>query len=39
MSSVCCDAGRLGGETQLLQRPDADADLVRGLADRIGRRD
>ncbi len=33
------DPGRLGGEAQLLQRLDADADLVGGLADRIGRRD
>ena len=33
------DAGRLGGEPQLLQRLDADPDLVRGLADRIRRRD
>ena len=33
------DAGRLGGEPQLLQRLDADPDLVGGLADRIGRRD
>ena len=33
------DAGRLGGEAQLLQRLDADPDLVGGLADRIRRRD
>ena len=33
------DAGRLGGEAQLLQRLDADPDLVGGLADGIGRRD
>ena len=33
------DAGRLGGEAQLLQRLDPDADLVGGLADRIRRRD
>ena len=33
------DAGRLGGEAQLLQRLDADSDRVGGLADRIGRRD
>jgi hypothetical protein len=31
------DAGRLGGEAQLLQRLDPDPDLVRGLADRVGR--
>ena len=31
------DAGRFGDEAQLLQCPDADADLVGGLADRIGR--
>jgi choline dehydrogenase-like flavoprotein len=30
------DAGGLGGEAQLLQRLDADNDLVRGLTDRIG---
>jgi hypothetical protein len=29
------DARRLGGEAQLLQRLDADPDLVCGLADRI----
>ena len=40
MSSVCCStAGRLGGEAQLLQRLDTDADLVRGLADGVRRRD
>ena len=40
MSSVCCSTpGRLGGEAQLLQRLDPDADLVGGLADRIRRRD
>jgi hypothetical protein len=33
------DAGGLGGKPQLLQRLDADPDLVRGLADRIRRRD
>jgi hypothetical protein len=33
------DARRLGGEPQLLQRLDADPDLVRGLADRIRCRD
>ena len=33
------DAGRLGGEAQLLQRLDPDPDLVGGLADRIRRRD
>jgi hypothetical protein len=31
------DAGRLGGEAQLLQRLDPDPDFVRGLADRVGR--
>jgi hypothetical protein len=31
------DAGCFGGEAQLLQRLDADADLVGGLADRIRR--
>jgi hypothetical protein len=33
------DAGRLSGEAQLLQRLDPHADLVRGLADRVRRRD
>jgi hypothetical protein len=33
------DAGRLGGEAQLLQRLDADPDLVGSLADRIRRAD
>jgi hypothetical protein len=33
------DAGGFGGKPQLLQRLDADADLVGGLADRIRRRD
>ena len=33
------DAGRLGGEAQLLQRLDADPDRVGGLADGIRRRD
>ena len=33
------DPGRLGGKPQLLQRLDADADLVGGLADRIRGRD
>jgi hypothetical protein len=33
------DARRLGGKPQLLQGLDADPDLVRGLADRIRRRD
>jgi hypothetical protein len=31
------DAGHLGAKAQLLQRLDAHADLVRGLADRIRR--
>ena len=39
VEGLLLDAGRLGGEAQLLQRLDADADLVRGLADRIRRRD
>ena len=33
------DTRSLGSEAQLLQRLDADPDLVRGLADRIRRRD
>ena len=33
------DTGRFRGKPQLLQRLDADADLVGGLADRICRRD
>jgi len=35
MSSVCCSTPDAFGETQLLQRLDADADLVGSLADRI----
>ena len=39
VEGLLLDAGRLGGKPQLLQRFDADPDLVRGLADRIRRRD
>jgi hypothetical protein len=39
MERLLLDAGRLRGKPQLLQRLDADPDLVRGLADRIRRRD
>ena len=39
VEGLLLDAGGLGGEAQLLQRLDADPDLVRGLADRIRRRD
>jgi hypothetical protein len=39
MSSVCCSTpDAFGGEAQLLQRLDADADRVGGLADGIRRR-
>jgi hypothetical protein len=33
------DPGRFSGKPQFLERLDADPDLVRGLADRIRRRD
>jgi hypothetical protein len=39
MSSVCCSTPDAFGKPQLLQRLDADPDLVRSLADRIRRRD
>jgi hypothetical protein len=39
VEGLLLDAGRLGGKAQLLQRLDADPDLVRGLADGIRGRD
>src|SRR5919106_180669 len=39
VEGLLLDPGRLGGKPQLLQRLDADPDLVRGLADGIRRRD
>ena len=39
VEGLLLDPGSLGGEAQLLQRLDPDPDLVRGLADRVGRRD
>jgi hypothetical protein len=39
VEGLLLDTRRLGGEAQLLQRLDPDADLVGGLADRIRGRD
>jgi hypothetical protein len=39
VEGLLLDARGFGSEAQLLQRLNADADLVRGLADRIRRRD